>query len=357
MEFRPPSTYVDVEELKKQISEEQLYRIYFPSFPDDVSVPWRVDKSPSLVFFQGRNDGKWMWVDKGRRGDVGNVYQLIQRMERLASLKDVFVFINQKFVLGLERRSRPQLKVNHIKVRKHVRTPISRTEMVGVRRKWQDYDERFWMQWDIEPWRREKFNLVAGQEFWIDDSCFHVNTPEDPLYYMKFPRSKHLKMYRPYAPDKKDKFRTNADNYTDVMGYDQCMIKLKPGRPLMLTKAMKEIIFYDTFGINAMAMHSETANIDQDFIRHLRKYCGPIILGYDNDQAGVSAACQISREFAIPRMFTCKAKNVTDLWLTDKRATFQFINQLIDEFHNIARAGIYSEYSRQLSAQAENGAF
>jgi hypothetical protein len=139
--------------------------------------------------------------------------------------------------------------------------------------------------------------------------------------------------------NKKGKWLSNCDNVTDVQGYVQCRIKERR-QPLILAKSMKECGFFRSWGFNAMAGHTEGSVFLPDFIRHLFKYCHPIISVYDNDPAGIIGAMKMKKLYGIPPVFICNAhnekfKDPTDQWKIEYKQwynTLDLISNQIDYY-------------------------
>src|SRR5690606_595581 len=124
----------------------------------------------------------------------------------------------------------------------------------------------------------------------------------------------------------------NCNNLTDVQGYDQLSIKTTRPKLLIFTKAMKEILFYRSFGLNAIAIHGENHHFHPDFIRHIKKYSENQLSVYDNDFPGKRAAINLKTNTDIPAFIIKEAKNITDLWEKDKKLVWKYINLLKENY-------------------------
>ena len=348
--------YIKPSDILEKISDYDIYKRYCSYFPSKSCLsPFRNEKNPSFAFFE--LGSRWFWKDYAL-GESADVFDFVMRMEGITSFNEVLHKINDNLALGLnmpfrfEKSTIPKSRKPYESNVKTVRSPI-----FVAPKKWEQYELDYFAQWDISKSICDFYHVKVADAAWLGEWVtlsrpFAKSSPTNPLFYFHFEKTQHVKIYQPYADNKKDKFRSNCDNLTDIQGYEQCQIKLYRNKPLVLTKALKECMFYRRFGINAMALHGEGSRIYPGFIRHLRKYCGPIISVYDDDPAGVLGAMHLSKNYMIPRMFTDGGKNVTDIWLYNKPLVFNFLNKLYDEFDRIQSSGVYSEYTRQLCIQS-----
>lgn len=110
---------------------------------------------------------------------------------------------------------------------------------------------------------------------------YYSDTPEDPCFVYRF-ISGNIKIYRPLAPDKRDKFRTNSDEndlYFDFMpqGHDD----------LIWTKSWKDgSILHDMTRVDVRATTGEAVLPKLVPISPLLKRYRRIFVLYDADKAG-----------------------------------------------------------------------
>jgi hypothetical protein len=326
--------YIDFEEFRKVTDEEQLYKLFAKQFPKTpISSPFRVDKHPSFTYYKKR--GRWFWYDQST-GEGGDIYDYIRRdQNHLDSFQDVLSFINEKLFLRLEQ----PVQYRHVRVldkQSRIMKNLTRTVFMQViRKKWSQDEYTLWNRWNISPDILSYYRVYAASQLWKRNEeeqmeLLWVRRDDNPIFFYHFPRTRHIKAYRPLEQDKKHKFIGNASS-EDVQGYEQCRIKERRPHLLILTKAMKECMFYRSWGMDAMAKQGEGHHIDPDFIRHLRRYCGRIISFYDNDRAGIHGAWQLRNEFGIPAFFIpkqFKAKNITDLWQINKPLAYRVLEEI-----------------------------
>lgn len=103
---------------------------------------------------------------------------------------------------------------------------------------------------------------------------------EDTIFYQ---------IYRPEAARKSDKFRTNAEG-SPMLGYQKLP---KKGEVVFITSSYKDIMTLFTHGIVATAPMGEATNIPSMYIRDLKRRFKKIVINFDNDLAGRTAANKI----------------------------------------------------------------
>jgi hypothetical protein len=213
-----------------------------------------------------------------------------------------------------------------------------RYEIAVTDRGWTKWAMGYWVnRYGICPGILDAYHCGHAKEVWVTPPgkatyLWGVSTETNPIFYFHFPRTNHIKCYAPFAKSKKNKWIMNCDNMTDIQGYYQLAIKDNRPKLIIPTKAMKEIMFYRSFHLDAIAIHGENHLFHPDFIRHIKKYSEKQLSIYDNDKAGKHAAWRLRKDTGIPAYFIEEAKNITDLWEKDKRAVWKYIDLLIKHY-------------------------
>jgi hypothetical protein len=345
-------------DILNQVSERDIYKAWCSKFPSaSFRSPFRKDPTPSFGFYQ--KGDRWLWKDLGGNGDNGDVFDFVAKCEgtdlpntikKIAERFNIvltdtaftssFAPINQDKYKGEKERSLIQV----------VRRPITNPEYA------------WWNKILITPGIMEMYLMRAAQEVWLrkpewtEKKLIWQNEEGNPIYYFLSPYSNNIKGYRPEEPNKNYKHIGNMDPRTDIMGYKQCMIKEWPGRPLLLVKSLKEVAFMRAFGINAMANTGEHVHFEPDFIRHIKKYCFPILYLGDNDWPGMRATLRHERRNAIPGIIIPKswgAKDPTDLWLANYRKVYDLLNLIHAYFQRIRASTFNIDSSRGLRHSRE----
>lgn len=337
------SVYVNKDELISRLGEEAIYNRYSNDFPAQLcKSPFHTDRHESFSFYE--NDDKWMWKDLAT-GDYGDVFDFVQHLENCRTFNDTLHKICDDFRLQLSLSIKNNTFVAPLRESK----PRKKSAITVERRLMSQFDLNLWAKWRFTPQLLEMYKIRSAENVWINPSRVDHNdmllwasyTQENPIYYFKSEYTSNLKIYRPLSKVKIQKWRTNCTNDLDVQGYSQCRIKERPGQPLILTKSNKECGFFRSFGINAMAGHAEGIGFSKDFIRHLYKYCHPIISIYDSDPPGINGAMKLKKEFNIPYLFLCtsklKSKDPTDRWVEDYKDFYQFLDRIQTTIEYYAR--------------------
>lgn len=305
-----------------------LFRYYFGDFKPkkSYSSPLRTDNSPSLSFYINSKG-------QPRAKDIafGNVYSPIDFLRELHGLtfnQALDKICNDFGILEVD------FKANIYKVSKQEKEKIIReskpSKIKSIIKEFSKEELNYWFEYGTEKIETLKFfDIFSTKKFWINLQPIRCHRPTFTYYFKK---SNHIKIYQPLAP-KENKWYSNTNNLEDIQGYYQADIKNSKPNLLLLVSSMKEITFLYERGIVAMAPHNECANLEPDFIRHLKKYCKNIMSLLDFDKAGLEGSKKIQKEFNIdyfekPEYFTCPQKDLTDYWKYGNR---EELNQFIQE--------------------------
>jgi hypothetical protein len=335
------------EDIFDHIDEEQIYKAWCSDFPKKVCKrPWpgeKREKHMSFGFFQ--RGKKWMWKDHAR-DEAGDVFKFVGLMEG-TDYHGALALIAERFHITVADLNPIIIKQRFDKRAQHKAEERSRSLIQIVQRPMHTHDYEWWNRLLITPGILNGYYVGAGREVWVDKKIIWYNKDENPIYYLLSPITKNVKAYRPLERNKDYKFLSSMDPLYDVHGYHQCQIKLNPGRPMLITKSFKDVMFFRAFGINAISNTSETTNWNMDFIRHLKKYCFPILGLYDTDIAGIKGLRKL-KQHGIPGMImplswkhNYGAKDPTDLWLSNYRKVYDLLNFIYGYFEQCRLAGSY----------------
>lgn len=326
------------------VNHLEIYQHYVPEMHMGIQrSPFRLElKSASFSLFNSDRGGV-KWKDHGQ-GEMGDVYEFVVKWYKVH--KDQVYHLND-----INRVIKNDLKLDPGFVMKHdllfsgnemgpTVSPKSRERAkIQVRDDgWTSWAYDYWInRYQICPSILNMYNVGHAKEVWITTNrkatfLWGVSIPENPIYYFYFPMTEHVKCYRPMAKSKKDRWISNCDNHTDIQGYHQLNIKIRKPKLIIATKAMKEIMFYRAFHIDAIAIHGENHIFQPDFIRHLHKYSDEILGVYDNDRPGKHSSWELRKKYNIPVTFITEAKNITDLWEKDPKLTLKYIQMLKEAY-------------------------
>lgn len=325
----------------EKVTEEAIYKRFAPGFPKkSCKSPFREDKHDSFGFFPKK--GHWYWKDLGGNGDHGDVFDYVMKDQK-TDFQGALEAIASAFFITTEYTPIVVSRMFNVQAADQA-NQRSRSLIQVIRRDFESWEYGWWNRILIHKGLMEFYFIRAAKEVWVDKQLYWWNRSDNPIYYYLSPISKNIKAYRPEEQDKRRKWLSSQDPFSDIQGYWQCNIKRNSGKPLLLVKSLKECAFFRAFGFNAMANTSEHTSFHPDFIRHIRKYCFPIIYIGDNDWPGRKATLKIEKRYNIPVMLVPRrwgAKDPTDLWLVDYRKVYELLKYIYDyiEYLRIAGAG------------------
>jgi|SRR6187399_462069 len=347
--FEGAESRLKKEDILNKVTEEQIYKRFCSKFPSrSFKSPFRGDKNASFGFFQKR--GSWWWKDLGGNGDTGSVWDYVMR-DQGVDYQGAINLIAREFGITTDYMN-PIIESKRFNKEAFKEAQERKRTLIQVIRRPYDVSElKWWNRILITPALLEWYFMRAASEVWLNKRIVWTNREHNPIYYYLSPVSGNIKCYRPFEVDKRRKWLSNQDPLKDVQGYYQCDIKRVPQRPLLLVKSLKEVAFLRVFGFNAMANTAEHTRFHVDFIRHIKKYCYPIIYLGDNDWPGMRALIKIEQNHQIPGIIIPRkwgSKDPTDLWLANYRKVYDLLNLINDYTKHIRIAGGSAKAPREL---------
>lgn len=338
LSFEDVGGKVKMKDILQKVSEEMIYQRFARDFPKQIcKSPFRTDKTDSFGFY--KKGGHWRWKDLGGNGDEGDVFDYVARLER-TDVPGAIRLVADAFNIMAENSTASYRNYEYSSAGK---TEDRQRKLIQViPRPLDDFDKALWNKINIHPGIMNMYLIRATNEVWVNKKLVWEDKGDNPIYYYLSPITRNIKAYRPLETNKKRRWLSNQDPHFDIQGYHQCQIKRCPGRPLLLVKSLKEAAFFRTFGFNAMANTAEHTSFDMDFIRHIKKYCFPIIYLGDNDWPGLRAAVKIKQRYDIPPLAIPQkwgAKDPTDLWVHNYRKVYDLLNLIHDYIQTIRIAG------------------
>jgi hypothetical protein len=324
--------------IRDKYNDEQIYRKYYSSFElGTVTSPFRDDKNASFSFHDKSNYGHILWHDHSTR-QKGDVFDFVIQMcalreKRKYTRTEIFYKIEQDMAGEEQMGSYVRVANDSVIVPKAPKSramfTIERPEDVYI----PDFALAYWeKQRPINEVILRFYHTGFADRVWITKEVegkkevrlWGESTIYDPIFYWKFP-SGNYKFYRPLCKDKKRKWISNISKATDMQGYEQCDIKNRFPPILVLTKSMKDVMFFRA--IDAMAVHGEGHDPGQAFIDHLYRYCSIIISVYDNDFVGKRNGIFLRHKYGIPDFYFPKhlGKDADEVYMNDYQ---QFYYQL-----------------------------
>lgn len=150
-----------------------------------------------------------------------------------------------------------------------------------------DYHLNYYRQGHITKELLTTYNVVVGKELIQNGRTWHKDSEQDPMFgYLFSTKNNVWSTYRPYAPEKTLKHRTN--NIVQVI----FGIKQLPdtGPRCLITSSMKDVLQNAVINIPAVASYGETVILpDEIVLGNLKKRFPVIGVLLNNDAAGFNA--------------------------------------------------------------------
>jgi hypothetical protein len=288
-----------------------------------IKSPLREDKHPSFFLYEN-GAGVVRYKDHGS-GEEGDCFQFVQRLFNVdfsTALRIVHADFNLKrkkvytAVLEAERARTATTKSPDVEPSEHkfgIITPNrsveqpTQTIITIDTQAWTPYDIDYWGRFHVNLRTLTKFNVASCKSVHIQG---YIKAWEyknwDPLYAYRFINEstlyKHMgvaesilrtpsyKIYRPMAPKKEDKWRSNC-NARNVFGLTELP---SAGNYIIISKAAKDVMVLDSLGFNAIAPQSEGQTrgtvIPKDIMEDLVNRGWEFVVLFDDDKTGNAGA-------------------------------------------------------------------
>lgn len=330
--------------VREVIPEILIYQHYIPELRMGTQKsPFRLEvKSPSFSLYE--SNGKLSFKDHGY-GNQGDVCDFVQQWykhfkDKTIENQELNAVMYYDMKLSDKQTVDGNLFFNDVEVgpRQFKNEKGGKFKLQVNDIGWTSWAQDYWInKYGIAPSILNAYYVGHAKEVWATPPnkktfLWGVSTPQNPIFYFYFPRTGNMKCYRPMEKNKKKKWIMNCDNATDIQGYDQMRIKLTRPKLVIFTKAMKEIMFYRSFHLDAIAIHGENHYYDHDFIRHIKKYSEHQLGVLDNDRPGKHASWILRSRDKILVSFISEAKNITDLWEKEPHAVEDYMSFIKEHY-------------------------
>lgn len=165
---------------------------------------------------------------------------------------------------------------------------------------------RFWSKWNINKETLSKFNVYENKKYMIGNHTFET------IGYLSFSYlfNDCIKIYNPFS---EYKWSGNVTHKT-VEGYYQ-HINVRRNNFCVITKALKEVMFYDSIGIEAYSSPSESSMLYEPILEELCEKYDYIVLIVDSDKQGFNLGYQYLKKLSAKklRVHYMSDKNITDM--------------------------------------------
>lgn len=271
-----------------------------------ISSPFREDNNPS--FFITLKGKSMVFIDFGRKGIEGSWRELKQLVKTHGIVRE------EELRYTYEKAEKIYINA----------TPITPDE----------FCINYYRKWRISKKTLQKYNVYTCKRFIMSNKKHYIYPRKCIVYFV----NGNAKLLSPKA-NPRYKWRSSLSK-NDIEGLAQIQGK---GSILIITKALKECMFYHEMGYDAIAAPSESVMINSALLYNLRLNYSVIILALDNDEQGKLTTQkyidQHGSDFFHIHYFN--EKNITDEYETDI-----YVKQ---RFHSLCRKLITKHEEKRLN--------
>lgn len=239
------------------ISESDIFKRFLgiePEFKAKYHNPLRIDKSADCSFYI-RDDGRLIFNDFAWKKF------------------DCFDVVMEKFQCSFIKAVK--LIVDDVEIAQNPSSFIGKSNKVNIRIKRKRFTKEelaFWNQSDVKVTREdlESFNIFSIDAYWLNQNGWFNQKMSFAYHFGGF----NYQLYFPL----KEKGRFMNTSGLVIPHFTQ--------NPVILTKSYKDCFFLSRFGIQAIYLISERANLKDEIIEKLRNL--DVITLFDNDATGIA---------------------------------------------------------------------
>ncbi len=288
----------------------------------NISNPFLAEKqeTPSFNIFPSMKTGEWQYNDFAT-DDKGSCFDLVMKLNNL-SFPETLNKINSDFTLMLDKEQTPtrlnrptEKAVSGYEVKKK---PFNETEL------------SFWLKFGINAEILQRFKVSSLEEFSTTSKIGNPYTvrSNSEKFIFAYENEKWVKLYKP-LDEKKYKFQylgTKEPSY--IFGWQQLP---ENDEMLIITGGEKDVMSLAAKGFNAIALNSETANLDKSIADELKLHFNKIVVLYDNDDTGLKQSSILSVTHGLHRLvlpeIANNGKDISDFFANGE--TFENLNVLL----------------------------
>lgn len=288
-------------DILERVDEYTLYCHYLEFSPDlgkTYRSPLRSDDSnPSFGVFIPRkySDRELMWKD-GAMNWSGDIFELVKRLYDLRTKREAAALVCSDFKIGPHVPHNGKITYNTIIPKVPVKIDIKS-------RPFDTTDLATFLRFHITEPILTRHEAFALHHYWLTG-----DPNEQPTYPRKRGYAYRIwDRYQLYFPDEEKalKWRSNYDE-RHLPGF----LQLRYQHPLLiLTKAKKDIMMFDSFGYEAIASRGENVFVPAEYLTYLETRYKEILVWHDND-GKTNAELYPYRKVYVPQGM--RAKDPTD---------------------------------------------
>ena len=213
-----------------------------------------------------------------------------------------------------------------------------------IPRNWNDFDKQYWYdKFDIGSDLLRLGKVIPVQILEIEGKDGYLHPvykyfAKDPAYAYYGGVINGVTIWKVYFPFRKRGSRRFLTNYAFIQGLDilQC------ARVCLITKSLKDVLCYKRFGIEAVAVPSETYLMTKDEFFSIKCKFDIVLTNFDYDTAGILLANKYKKVHkCLPLMFTRGKFNQIDFGVKDfsefreafgRERTISLIEQILSPY-------------------------
>lgn len=284
----------------KIISPFDIYRYYLGlagvgvfRINKEMGSPYHKDENPSfLLSDRGGTLHHIDFTDTSKRGDC---FQFVQNLYNIPSLPDTLRMIDRDFGLGLSGRG------ENVGAYKLLTKGYDQPENLDdspnliqvVTRKFNRDELAYWNHFyqDVADLKAE--NIFAPKKIYLNKKLYNIPLNEIAFGYLY--EDQYWKLYRPFAPTKKEKWISNVP-ITCMDGKQN----IKDCKTAFITKSKKDYMFLKKLMDCVCSVQNEgLACFSVENVDFLKKNSKNQILSFDSDPPGVKNSLQITEMFGM----------------------------------------------------------
>jgi hypothetical protein len=292
------------------------YLGYIPELQKMYPSPFRVEKNPSFNIYINPQ-GHLRYKDFGHsQGSAVDFVMLMLGLNYAEASNKIYYDVGHKESL------KTKLKKKQKSVFKIIKRPFN------------EHDKEYWSSQGIELETLVKYNVVACSLVYVNGDLWFVHDNNHPTYAYQF--NDKVKIYRPFAKKKGIKFIGNVPNQVP-QGFDQLP---KSNSYLIITKSLKDVMFFYEAGMPAIAPHGEDMPINEEYLEEIKLRFPKLIVIYDNDAPGVKGSIKLTQNIGaeywnIPRSYD--VKDITDFYKKyGKEKTIELLESVKEKIAKIS---------------------
>lgn len=267
---------INSDEILERVDEYSLYCHYLGYEPVPHSGKYKSpvrtdDDDPSFgIFYTTKNKNREFLFKDSATGVVGDIVRLVQYMHGYSTMREAELKIIKDFGLAeVSVEDRPKIVY-------HEAPPRIDINITVASRAFLPDEERYYSDINIDQQILRYYQTTAVKYYWLHDDQAAPHAPRSFCFAYKL--GTRYQLYQPYA-ERAHKFRGNLTD-KDILGLQQ----LKFQSPLLvITKSMKDVMFFYSLGYEAASPRSENTPILREYLAKLRQRYKHMVTFFDND--------------------------------------------------------------------------